>query len=151
MVQRGYGTSISVLFVVRASRLVSVWNMYFSTKISKRAAHWPHAAPIAKLRCDATHFQSRRTSNRPTAGHRPGPRRGTCARLCTPRRSQSSRAKSHSHLTHCWYQRRQRLRSRLRQRRATRAYSRHQPHHPFSRYRALERFAPRTRQQSPPR
>ena len=25
------------------------------------------------------------------------------------------------------------------------------PHHPFSRYRALERFPPRTRQQSPPR
>src|SRR5438876_5511200 len=58
MVQPGYGTSISVLFVVRASRLVSVWNMYFSTKISKRAAHWPRAAPIAKFTV------MERTSNR---------------------------------------------------------------------------------------
>ncbi len=151
MVQPGYGTSISVLFVVRASRLASVWNMYFSTKISKRAVHWLHAAPIAKLHCDGTHVQSRPTSNRHTARHSLGPRRRIRARLRAPRRFESSRAKSHSHLTHCWYQRRQRLRSRLRQRRATRAYSRHQPHHPFSRYRALERFAPRTRQQSPPR
>jgi len=151
MVQPGYGTSISVLFVVRTSRAVSVWNMYFSTKISKRAAHWPHAAPIGKLHCDGTHVQSRRTANRHTARHSLGPRRGICARLRAPRRFESSRTKSHSHLTHCWYQRRQRLRSRLRQRSATRAYSRHQPHHPFSRYRALERFPSRTRQQSPPR
>ena len=151
MVQPGYVTSISVLFVVRASRLATVWNTYFRTKISKRAAHWPLAAPIAKLRCDGTHVQPRRTSNRHTARHSLGPRRRICARLRAPRRFESSRAKSHSHLTHCWYQRRQRLRSRLRQRRATRAYSRHQPHHSFSRYRALERFPPRTRQQSPPR
>jgi NTE family protein len=49
MVQRGYGTSIFVLFAHRASAAVRNFNKYIGTGIKGRAAHWPLSIAIAKL------------------------------------------------------------------------------------------------------
>jgi hypothetical protein len=49
MVQRGYGTSIFVLFARRASVAGQDFNKYISTGISERAAHWPLSIATAKL------------------------------------------------------------------------------------------------------